>query len=171
MADAPPITNTREALRRDLVDGLRAKAAEKMTEIESGPLEGIEVISAGHLSDALDELLAEPLRPPSEQSAEVVTPAVALVWAMCPRCHLPATISLQIEPELRVDAQGSEIRLRAKAKAKTHVCGQTVLDVKTTDGQEAFELENIVRPEGAVEEGDVDQEEKGEGEPDEDDGA
>jgi len=66
---------------------------------------------------------------------------------ICPRCGLPASVAVEISPELRVDTQGGSLHLKAKSKAASHSCGQ-LLALGQVDGQESFELEDIIGDDG-----------------------
>jgi hypothetical protein len=117
----------REQLRADLRDRL----VECMQVVSGGPWDGRRVVA----EEDVENILTGQLDPPSGHGAEVRTPARVVVAADCPKCRLPATISLEISSELRVDAASSTLRLKGKSKEATHVCGQTVMDL--ADGQEA----------------------------------
>jgi hypothetical protein len=69
--------------------------------------------------------------------AEVRTPASVVVWAICPRCSIAQAILVTIKPELLVSDEGSELRVKAKAKGRSHLCGQLPLPV-AADGQESL---------------------------------
>jgi hypothetical protein len=138
---------TRREFRDDMLDYLGERLAEEAQTIESGSLEGLRIVSAAQWRAVLNEARNAPLPPVSNHSAEVVTGATVLVWAKCPRCHIAGPIALTIDPELRVDDASAELRLRAKAKPRTHVCGQLTIPVgPAAEGQESFELEDIVGP-------------------------
>jgi hypothetical protein len=138
---------TRRQFRDDLLDLIveRLRAAE--TEVESGPLEGIRVVTHAQWLDALNPLRWSSLPPVSDHAAEVVTHADVTVWTVCPRCKIAGPILVTIEPELRVDTSGAELHLRAKSKPRTHVCGQLTIPaaVPEVEGQASFALEDIVR--------------------------
>jgi hypothetical protein len=136
---------TRRQFRDDLLDSLRDRLAEVGETVESGPLEGVHIVTRAQWMDVIYEISNIPLPPVDDHTAEVVTGATVLVWAKCPRCHIAGAIALTIEPELRVDDASAELRLRAKAKPRTHVCGQLTIPVgPPVEGQESFELEDIV---------------------------
>jgi hypothetical protein len=138
-----PVWTTRAAFRDALIVKLRQRAKELAQPIEGGALDGIEVLSLGILESALQELAADPLPPASETRAEVRTPATLVVSAMCPKCDLPAGIVLAITSRLEVDDEGSELKLRAKAKARTHFCGQlSLLEAPIADGQEELPVDD-----------------------------
>lgn len=139
-------TNTRAALRAALRDGLEDKLELVTQKVPSGEWEGVPVVTGKDLADVIAEIFGGEMPPPDATSAEVRTPATVYVSADCPRCHIPGMIPLTITPELRVEPTSSELRLHAKAKARLHMCGQTVLPVgPDVEGQsEAFDIDDIV---------------------------
>jgi hypothetical protein len=152
-AEAPPaeapIADIRSSLRTHVLEDLARRVDEQAVAIEGGPLDGIRVVSMGTFTEIANEIQMTPLPPVDGFTAEVSTPATVLVAAYCPKCGVPATIPVLIDSELRVDSSGSEVRVKAKAKARLHVCGQLTLDA-VADGQLAFEIEDIVNPEDAL---------------------
>lgn len=126
---------TREALRRAVLDDIVARADLAATEIEGGPLDGVKVVSLGTLRDEVTKHLQVVLPPPSEQYAQVITPATITVAALCPECDLPNNIVVKLSPQLTVTNEGSELAVKAKTKARVHVCGQLPLSEDVTPGQ------------------------------------
>jgi hypothetical protein len=55
---------------------------------------------------------------------------------------------LLVDPELRVDTSGAELRLKAKAKPRTHICGQLTIPPAgpEVEGQESLSLEELIGP-------------------------
>lgn len=96
---------------------------------------GVPVVTRKDLDEALRAVFGQPLPPASETEAEVRTPAYVLVSAVCPRCHIAQDISVEINPELLISNDGSELRLKAKAKGRTHLCGQLPLATNGHDAQ------------------------------------
>lgn len=139
------VTDTRAALREALLADLEQAIDERSQTLESGPLEGLVVISAGHVDEVFAEARQADLPELDDTTAEVRTPATVFVLAECPRCHIGQTISVEMEPQLVVSRDGSELKLKARAKSRTHVCGQLPLPVGAADGQGSFELEDITR--------------------------
>lgn len=129
-------TNPRQAV----VDLLRKRLEAALQDVEGGAWDGIRVVTAKDLAAALED----PLPPASLNAAEVRTPAWITVAAVCPRCGISSDVSLEVHPELVVDNTGAELRLKAKSRARTHVCGQTRLEDAAEDGQQGFELTDIV---------------------------
>jgi len=149
-AETPqPDWTTRNNYRAGLIARITEGLLSRQQTIESGPLEGLEVISAGHVAEVLGMALREPLPPFSLTTAEVATPAILVVTAFCPRCRLPASMLMSVTPQLVVEAGGGELRLKGHTKAVSHVCGQLPLPVGA-DGQTSFELADIVTAEDAL---------------------
>jgi hypothetical protein len=140
------IPNTRAAQRAHLVERVREMAAEQLTAIEGGPLDGIEVLSAGKLEEVLAAVGTEVLPPLDLHTAEVVADSIAaivLVWAACPRCGVRQLLTAEITPRLTIDPTSTELSLRARSKARGHICGQLPIQVGP-DGQGSFELDDII---------------------------
>lgn len=147
--DAPttPIPDTRSALRYRIVEAIRAGGEERAQELEGGPLDGVHVVTAGNLEQILGTVLTEPLPPVDEHTGEVLAgrdPAVLTVWAECPRCGIAQTLLVTISPQLVIDVDGSELKLKAKSKGHFHACGQLTLEGATDTDQESFGLEDII---------------------------
>lgn len=137
MSTIPVNATPTEALHRSLQERLEAA----FQTVEGGPWDGIEVITSKDLQDVFEE----PLPPASGHGAEVMTPARVVVDAYCPRCSLPSTIALIIEPELRVDHSGATLRLVGRSKPVGHLCGQTAFAFNgEAEDQEDFSLSDIV---------------------------
>ena len=60
----------------------------------------------------------------------VRTPADLIVIATCPTCEQVTGIRMVIGAELLVSDEGSELRLKARAKGVAHVCEQMPLDLE-----------------------------------------
>lgn len=157
---APDITpetieqwETRSRFRAELLDALRDKLGAAEIQVTGGEDDGVTVVTRKGWRDALYEIGSQPLPPVSNHAAEVVTGASVTVWCVCPRCKIAGPILMTIDPELRVDTSSAELRLKAKAKPRTHTCGQLLLPAGP-EGQESFELEDIVA-------GDADQDDDG----------
>jgi hypothetical protein len=136
---------SRSQFRRGLEDRLRDGLLEAEVDVVGGPMDGVAVVTHAAWSSLLSGLTSEPLPPVSDHAAEVITHATITVWAVCPRCKIAGPILVTIEPELRVDDAGGELRVKAKAKARTHVCGQlTIPSAPQVEGQESFDLADIV---------------------------
>lgn len=124
----------REKLRADIREGLTSV----VQVVTGGPWDGRKVVA----EEDIEAVLTGPLDPPSGHGAEVRTPGRIVVTADCPKCHLPATIALDVTSELRVDAASSTLRLKGKSKEATHACGQTVMfDGEAQEG--AWDLSDI----------------------------
>lgn len=140
---------TRSQFRRDLLERLDEALITAEHTVEGGPEDGVRVVTHKAWIEILRATEFAPLTPIDRHYAEVVTGAIVTVWATCPRCGIPGVINLQIDPELRVDTSSAELRLKAKAKPRTHTCGQLLLPAGAAEGQGSFELEDIVGDAGA----------------------
>jgi hypothetical protein len=102
----------------------------------------IPVLTRLAVDQALNAIFSQPIPMPDELAAEVHTPAIVYVWAVCPRCGLAQPISMTVHPELLIDDSGSELRIKAKAKGRTHICGQMPLPVSDeAEGQQELPLD------------------------------
>lgn len=141
------VANTRSAQRLALLEEVRTALMGRAVPMEGGPLDGVEVVSEGHIREALDEVLRAPLPLLDETTAEVSTPASVVVNAECPRCHIAQSLGVVITPVLTVDPDGSAIRLKVKGAGQpgshTHVCGQLPLPRAGEPG--LFELADITK--------------------------
>lgn len=126
--------------RQAVVDLLRRRLESKLQDVEGGPWDGVRVVTADDLALALEEALP----PASLFSAEVRTPGWVTVSAVCPRCAIPTDVSVHIEAQLVSEIGGSEIKLKAKSKGRSHVCGQTRIDEAAEGDQGSFELDDII---------------------------
>lgn len=87
----------------------------------------VAVLTRRAFTDLVNDVFEVPLPPPSEHYAEVSTPAKVIVAAECPKCGIAQPIEVGLSPELLVDPDGSELRIKSKTKGRTHVCGQLPL--------------------------------------------
>lgn len=99
-------------------------------------LTGLRVVVRKDVDEAITAIFSQLVPMPIETTAEVHTPATIIVSAICPRCSLAQPIAMTINPELLIDDSGSELRIKAKAKGRTHICGQMPLPVHEAAGQE-----------------------------------
>lgn len=107
--------------RQAVVDLLRRRLEGRLQDVEGGPWDGVRVVTAKDIAEALEE----PLPPASLFAAEVRTPGWVTVAAVCPRCAIPTDVSVYITAQLISEVGADEIKLKAKSKARSHVCGQT----------------------------------------------
>jgi hypothetical protein len=132
-------TNPREAA----LDTVRDAIEEKKQTIESGPLEGTEIVTIEDIAEAF----RVPLEPVSDFTSEVRTPGLVYVAGVCPNCKEVAKLRIDLTTELRIDSSGRHMRLKGKSKEVTHYCGQRTLDLdaEMAPGQiGAFDLEDII---------------------------
>ena len=128
----PDVAPTRASLLRAYHEDLAARIDEATQKVGQQILavptafdvvawEGVPVVTRRDLDEIVGAVFAQPLPAPSENTAEVSTPAIVIVWAVCPRCAISQPIAVTIHPELLVDDDGAELRIKAKAKARTHI--------------------------------------------------
>lgn len=134
------IVNTRGALRLSVLEAVRAEADPLFATIEGEPGLVSEFISRGSFTEALERVKRSDLPPIDTGSAEVRTPAEVFVDAICPECNLPTRILVALTTVLETTREaGSTIKLKAKAKGRTHVHNQLALEVD--DGQAELGLD------------------------------
>lgn len=129
-------TNPREAA----LDKVRDTIEEKKQTVEGGPLDGTEVVTIEDISEAF----RVPLDPPSDYTAEVLTPSVIYVDGVCPNCKEIAALRMDLTTELRIETSGRHLRLKGKSKEVTHYCGQQRLPDGVVEGQTTFDIADIV---------------------------
>lgn len=134
---------TREAVRRAALEDLVGRAQGAATTMEGGPLDGIEVVSIGSLQEAMTAALLIALPAPSDHYAEVITPAKIVVSAVCPECRLPMPIGVTLTPQLVVDIDGAELKVKATTKPSVHVCHQLPLPDADSDQGTLFPITDL----------------------------
>lgn len=92
----------------------------------------VPVVTHRDVLTIVNELFERPLPAPSNFVAEVGTDpkrgtATVIMAAACPECHIAHPVTINLSPELLVDSDGRELRVKAKAKGRAHVCGQLPL--------------------------------------------
>lgn len=137
---------TRSQFRLDLLDRLDEALVAAEHTVEGGPEDGVTVVTHNAWVEILRAAEFAPLPAIDRHHAEVVTGASVTVWATCPRCGIPGVINLQIDPELRVDTSSAELRLKAKAKPRTHVCGQLPLAVGSAEAEFQLTVTDFTGP-------------------------
>jgi len=128
---------TRAAYRDELRKAFTATAKSSLERVEGGSWDGVPVLTEPKLDQAIAAVFDLPVPTPSDVHAEVKTPATVTVAAICPRCNLPTTIIVGIEPELRVDRSGAEVHVKTKMKGRSHICGQPELPLGHSDDEKA----------------------------------
>lgn len=84
---------------------------------------------------------------PTANYGEVRAPASITVEAPCPQCGIASPILVRLLPHLSVDPDGADLSVKAKGKARPHLCGQLVMEVgPEVDGQQTL-------PEGGGDDG------------------
>lgn len=140
-------SDTRAELRTYLLAMVETGIDQRAQTIEGGPLDGIRVVSLGHVSEAIEAVARFPLAPPDAHTAELTTPFEVVTHARCPRCGVAAPMYLRVNDELRLNEDGQTLRLTAKSKPISHVCGQLPITFEQAAGQEeAFDITDIVGP-------------------------
>lgn len=134
------VIRTRAAYRDELRKALSEVAKGSLEKVEGGPWDGVPVLTEPKLDEAIAAVFDLPVPIPSDQHAEIRTPATVVVAAICPRCDLPTTIIMYVHPQLVVDDDGAEIQVKTKTKARAHVCGQQELPLgHSVDEKDALE--------------------------------
>lgn len=124
----PTLADSRHSLRLFSLEQAQRDLADLAAPAESfGDTPGVEVVSIGNVRAVIAAIVGGPLPPVDVQTAEVKTPATIRVSAVCPRCDVVSTVTMTVRPELVIDDETSQIKLKAKAKPRTHVCGQLEL--------------------------------------------
>ena len=131
-------SNPREAA----LDVVRDAIEEKKQTIDSGPLEGTEVVSIEDISEAF----RTPLEPVGDFTAEVRTPGLVYVAGVCPACKETVNLRIDLTTELRIESSGRHLRLKGKSKEVTHYCGQMAIGLGQVEGQESFDLDAPADP-------------------------
>jgi hypothetical protein len=121
------VIETRAALVRLLRDATLEAITEKLQEVEGGAWDGVSVVTRKDVDEVLATVFGQEIPPPSERTAEVVTPGYVIVSAICPKCDIPQTIAVSLSPQLIVDDDGAELKVKASTKGASHVCGQLPL--------------------------------------------
>ncbi len=138
----PDVTDTRARMIRAYRSGLEAlieDATQRPGDVVDeatgelamnlGDWDGVPVVTRKRLDEAISAIFGQSIPAPSETTVEVSTPASVLVSAICPRCDTAQLILMSVHPELLIDDEGSELRVKAKSKGVSHTCGQLPLSV------------------------------------------
>lgn len=128
----------RDAYRDAVLDEARSRLIDA-----DGSLDGAPVLTEPKLLEVVAAVFDREVPIPSEKHAEVRTPAVVTVAAICPKCDLPTTVLATITAQLVVDDDGSEVQVKTKSKARSHVCYQSELPLgepTETDGLEQLPI-------------------------------
>jgi hypothetical protein len=145
------IAELQEQVERDAEESVADEASktkrDRAVEADLLAIPDVPVITRRDVDEALHAIFSQPVPAPDATWAEVRTGATVIVWAICPRCSIAQPITVTIHPELLIDDTGSELRVKAKSKGRTHLCGQLPLPVgDEADGQ--LELDGIEVGEG-----------------------
>ena len=136
---------TRDRFRRELLDQLREGLEGAAHKVAGGSEDGVTVVTDRGWRAALDRIEGQRLPPIDHHYAEVLTGAIVTVWAKCPRCGIANTIAMSVDPVLTIDTHTAELKLKAKAKARSHVCGQLTLMESGAQATLEVEIESLVK--------------------------
>lgn len=142
----PSTVTSREALRDTYRDELRRELSERKIDVVGGELDGVPVLTIPALDEAIAAVFDQPVPAAGETRAEVETPATVLVHAFCPKCGVSNPVNVSLTPELLVEPGIQHLRVKAKSKPRTHVCGQEALPLgdPIAEGQTGFDFDAIV---------------------------
>jgi hypothetical protein len=156
----PDVADTRARMLQAYRDGLLSLIEEATQRpgdvVEDGELtmslgdwDGVPVVTRKRLDEAVRAIFGQRIPAPSETTVEVSTPATVIVSAVCPRCSVEQRSGMSVHPELLIDDEGSELRVKSKSKGVSHTCGQLALTVAEDEAHEeqigAFEeIESLV---------------------------
>jgi hypothetical protein len=125
----------RDAIRDDLLVALKTR------EVTADPsFDGAPVLTIPAINEALEEVFAVLLPPPSDKHAEVTTGATIVVHAVCPECGLSAKTIVYLSTQLVAEVGSAELRVKSTTKAKTHVHGQAELEEAPVDQMTVSEI-------------------------------
>lgn len=134
---APTLADTRRAFRTFILEQVRDDAADLLAHPadlgDVDPDSPLRVLTQGNLQAVLGNVADRALPDFDRSTGEVVTPATVFVHAECPRCGIPVGVMVALTSVLTVDLEGAEISVKAKSKARSHVCGQLTLDAATDE--------------------------------------
>jgi hypothetical protein len=146
----PEVADTRARMLRAYRDGLQALIEDATVRpttasvdedvLTIADLDGVPLVSRKDIDEALHAIFSQPIPAPSETTVEVSTPATVIVSALCPRCGIAQLIGMSVHPELLIDDEGSELRVKAKSKGVSHTCGQLPLTVVADVADEQTEV-------------------------------
>ena len=119
----------RDAYRDAVLDAARAR----LEDVPGGEWDGVPALTEPKLLDLVADVFDRDPPLPSENHAEVRTPAVITVAAICPQCDLPTTVLASVSAQLVVDLDGAEVTVKTKSKARSHICYQAELPLGGTD--------------------------------------
>lgn len=118
------VISSRRQLMNLTRDALEELVEEKRQEVKGGEWDGVPVITIPAWQEILEAVFTPKLPPPDVNAAEVETPAYVAVTTHCPSCGQSQLIAANLRAELVTDDDGSELKVKMKAKGVAHVCGQ-----------------------------------------------
>ncbi len=139
---------SRRALRDAYRDAVTDALEPVLEPVPGGEWDGAPAVLEPKLREAIASVFAGPPPGAPDGFAEVETPGTILVHAECPRCGIPAEITVYLGAVLTVDADGAEVSVKAKSKARGHTCGQLPLALgeKIEGEQTEIDFDGIVGP-------------------------
>lgn len=117
----------------------------ELEKVPGGEWDGMEVLTRKTLEDVIHRI-AEADPEPLATVAELRTPGRVFVDAFCPRCDLPTRILVEVGAEVVTSLDGSEIRVKTKAKAQSHTCGQLAIEPLGVSDDEQMTIGSLVGP-------------------------
>lgn len=147
----------RDAASVDLRDRLLAV----FETLEGGALDGVSIISRGNFDKAwlaFWDGFEMPL--PTDDVAEVVTPARVAMALVCPECGEPAPAAIRLHAVLTADGRKRTLKVKGTSASVDHVHGQQALRLGQDEvGTEPFDIDDITggTSEDVVEPGDDEQ--------------
>lgn len=147
------VIKTRAQLMFLTRDALEEQVKGRTQQVEGGAWDGVPVLTVKDWGEIVDAVFTPRLPPPDTMTAEVESPAYIAVSTHCPTCGIAQLIGVNLRAELVTDDDGSELKVKAKAKGAAHVCGQLPLADAVAEGQVAIDetIENLrVKILGAV---------------------
>jgi len=134
---------TRDRFRGELIGQLREGLESAAHKVEGGSEDGVTVVTDRGWRAALNRIEGQRLPPIDHHYAEVLTGAIITVWAKCPRCGIANSIAMSVDPVLTIDTHTAELKLKAKAKPRSHVCGQLTLMESGAQATLEVEVESL----------------------------
>lgn len=124
----PDHVATRTALVANLKNEFDDAVKERTQEVQGGSWDGVPVLTIPSIEEVRKAVFLRPVPPPSEHQGEVITPALVLVHVVCPNCSRVNAIPVYLTPSLTITGAGSELAVKAKSKARFHMCDRPEAD-------------------------------------------
>jgi hypothetical protein len=115
---------TKDALLSGLEEALQAR----FQTVESGPMEGVNVLTNADFERAWAGFLDGWEMPEvTDHAAEVTTPARVVVAAVCPHCHLTTDATVRLSVKLEETSTYSRVKVIGRTDPVDHRCGQMAM--------------------------------------------